>query len=67
MDWNLVTELIGNLGFPIFCCVALIYSNYKSEERNRETITKLQDTINNNSVVLTKLCEKLDTVIGSVE
>lgn len=67
MEWTTIVEMVSNLGFPIVCCIALIYSNYRSEENNRETISKLQETINNNSIVLTKLCEKLDEAIGRIE
>ena len=32
MDIAAITQLIGSLGFPIACCIYLIYSNNKANE-----------------------------------
>ena len=70
MDANTITTLIGTLGFPIVaffvCCYALKYAYDKSLEANKEAFKKLEElteAINNNTIVLTKLVEK----VGEIE
>lgn len=45
-------NFISSVGFPIACCVYIIYTNSKKLE-------KLEETINNNTNVMIRLCEKL--------
>lgn len=59
MDVSVITQLIGSLGFPIVACAALFYENYKQSERHAEETEKLTDAINNNTIVLQKLVDKL--------
>jgi hypothetical protein len=76
MDW---TQVISSLGFPIACCVAMgIYVN-KLTQQNREDTKELNkqhseemmvfkseitDALNNNTIALNRLCEKLDVEKG---
>ena len=55
-----VTTLISTVGFPIFMCLSLFYYIQKEGIANREQIAKLSETINNNTIVITKLLERLD-------
>lgn len=50
-----ITTMISTLGFPIVCCAALFYQNWKLEERHQEEITKLSDVIAANTAALTEL------------
>ena len=59
MDIAAITQLIGSLGFPIACCVYLIYSNNKANEAHKEEIDKLRQTVENNTHVMIKLCSKM--------
>ena len=59
MDIGALTQLIGSLGFPIACCIYLIYSNNKANEAHKEEIDKLRQTVENNTHVMIKLCSKL--------
>lgn len=59
MDITALTQLIGSLGFPIACCIYLIYSNNKANEAHKEEIDKLRQTVENNTHVMIKLCSKL--------
>lgn len=74
MDW---TQLISTLGFPIVCCVALAIYVTKITEQNREDTKELnkrhteemlefkediKEALNNNTIALNKLCEKLEKV-----
>lgn len=57
MGVNEITQLISNLGFPIVVCGALAYwVKYTTDKQRNEVTTAL----NNNTIALTKLCERLD-------
>lgn len=60
MDFQSITSLIGSLGFPIVCCIALFLQLQKSGERHKEEINKLSEAINNNTAVMTELIAKLE-------
>lgn len=66
-----ITQLITSVGFPIVaCCAAAYYIKYISD-KNREEVSELNkqhqeemlkvtEAINNNTLVITKLCDKLN-------
>lgn len=54
-----VVNLISNLGFPIACVVALFYLLNKQREEHKEECSKFTEAINNNTIALTKLADKL--------
>lgn len=62
-----IVQIISTVGFPIvaflICVYGLKYAYDKSREdnnKNMEIITKLADSINNNTVVLTQLVEEIN-------
>lgn len=59
MDLSGITTLISSVGFPIACCIYLIYSNQKTAERHAGEVEKLRETVENNTKVMLKLCNKL--------
>lgn len=59
MDTNAIVQLISGLGFPIACCIAMFWQNNKLNESHKEETTKLNETINNNTIVLNHLIDKL--------
>jgi preprotein translocase subunit YajC len=63
MEMNEVISLISNVGFPIAVCVALFYFMMKQEERHRDEMTKLNDTVESNTKVLTELCTLIKTLV----
>lgn len=54
-----VVNLISNLGFPIACVVALFWLLNKQREEHKEESAKFTEAINNNTLALTKLADKL--------
>lgn len=71
MDITTVTQLISTVGFPIAMCALMAWFTYDQTEKHRkevtdlnnqhaEEMTKVTDALNNNTIALTKLCEKLD-------
>lgn len=64
MDMNMITQLISSVGFPIACCIYLIYSNNKNNEKHTEEVEKLRTTVDNNTKAMLKLCNKLGVDIN---
>ena len=62
MDLNTIGQLIGSLGFPITMCIYMAYSNNKLNEQHRESEAKLTEIINNNTLALTKLSDRIDNI-----
>lgn len=59
MDWNAVIQLISTLGFPIVCCIALFWYMVKQRDLHKEEINELKKSIDNNTIILSRLYEKL--------
>ena len=70
MDIQAILQAITTVGFPIVCCGAMMWYVKYSTDRNREEVDKLNElhkketaeltqAVNNNTVVLTRLCEIL--------
>lgn len=55
MDVNLITDLVSNVAFPIAAFVMMYYSNTR-------TIEELRETIEENSLIMAKISEKLDNI-----
>ena len=67
MDIQIFIQAVTQVGFPIVCCGAMMWYVKYSTDKNREEIDKLNEqhrremttAVNNNTVVLTRLCEIL--------
>ena len=70
MDIQAILQAITTVGFPIVCCGAMMWYVKYQTDRNREEVDKLNEqhraemtdmttAVNNNTVVLTRLCEIL--------
>ena len=71
MDANTIITLVGSLGFPIVACIAMgwffakVNDNYRQDIKeiqttHREETKTMTEAINNNTMVLQKLCDRLD-------
>lgn len=60
MDFSTVAGLISSVGFPIFACVYLAWNQRDQDARYREDLTKMRETVENNTKIMVKICEKLD-------
>lgn len=67
MDVELLTQLIGSLGFPIVACIYMAVTQQKSEERHSKEVDELRKAVNNNTNVMVKLCTKLGVDIDVKE
>ena len=66
-----IIQLISSLGFPIVACVFIAIwtakqnDNYRTDikelqREHKEEINQVTEALNNNTLVLQKLCDKLD-------
>jgi hypothetical protein len=55
-----VINLIKDLGFPIAVCIAMFWLNNKQVEQHKEEMSKVTDALNNNTLALTELRDRLD-------
>lgn len=56
---QLLSSLIGNLGFPIACVVAMFYMWNKEREEHKAESAKWVEAINRNTEVIANLTVKL--------
>lgn len=73
MDFNTIITAIGSLGFPIVGCIVIAWffyhvnENYRNDIKelnasHKNEIKQLSDVIASNTLVLQKLCDKLDSI-----
>lgn len=62
MDLSQISSIIGSLGFPIFMCILLYNRMDKQDERHQEEMSKLTESLNNNTIALTELTAKLEGI-----
>lgn len=71
MDANVIITMIGSLGFPIVACIGMaiffreVNKNYREDIKelstnHRNEMDKVTEAINNNTIVVQKLIDKLD-------
>lgn len=75
MDFPTIVTAISTVGFPVICCLGMGWYVKYSTDRQREDTKELnaqhsaemmafkdeiKDALNNNTIALTKLCERLD-------
>lgn len=71
MDANAIITMVGSLGFPICACIFMgIYvkmtnENFRNDVKelsnnHRTEMDKITEAINNNTLVIQKLIDKLD-------
>lgn len=59
MDFGTITQLISSVGFPIACCVYLVYNQNKADERHRDEVEKLRRSLDNNTTVMKNVLDEL--------
>lgn len=59
MDASAIIQIISNVGFPIAVCLICFWYVNKLTETHKEEVNKLTDALNNNTLVMQKLCDKL--------
>ena len=61
---NDLATLISTLGFPVAMCLIMCYYINKINDAHKEETDKFAEALNNNTLVLQKLCDKLDSEVN---
>lgn len=60
MDVNTLVTIVGSLGFPIAACMGCMWYVKYQADNHKEEINKITESLNNNTLVIQKLVDKLD-------
>ena len=52
-------QVIQTLGFPIAVAIAMFWQNTKLHEQHKDEMTKITEALNNNTIALTELKDKI--------
>lgn len=63
MDYEMISNFITTLGFPIVVCCALFWYVNKQSEAHKEEIDTLRTTIQDNTTLLHEVKELISTLI----
>lgn len=58
-----IMNMISSVGFPIVACIFLYKQNCNQSTSHKEELKTMGDIIQNNTLSITKLYEKMDTLI----
>lgn len=75
---NAVINAVATVGFPIVCCGVLMYYQKYTRDKDSEQLKQLSqshaeemktmsDALSNNTLVLQKLCDKIDSGVNMNE
>ena len=59
MDVQTLTQIVSSLGFPIVVAGAMFWKMNKQDEDHKEEMNKITEAVNNNTLALQKLLDKL--------
>ena len=59
MDIDIMSQVVSNLGFPIACVIVMFFMWNKEREDHKTEADKWIEAINNNTLVMEKLLERL--------
>ena len=59
MDANTITTLVNSVGFPIATFFVCAWYINKQSDAHKEEIQNITDALNNNTLAITKLADKL--------
>ena len=62
MDWNGIASVISSLGFPIVMCIILVWYIKDSNDKQSSEMSGITEALNNNTLVIQKLCDKMDLI-----
>lgn len=55
MDWILISEVVGDVGFPIMIATVLVYQNKSSNDAFFKLYCELKETIDKNTQAISEL------------
>ena len=64
--YNALIQAVSTVGFPIVCCLLMMKNNKEMQDANTKKEESLQKVIEDNTLSITKLYEKIDTLIDTI-
>lgn len=64
MDFTVLSQVIGSLGFPIAMCVYMVYVNQSKDKEHAEEQKQMTEALNELKLVIQKILDKLDSMEG---
>ena len=64
--YNALIQAVSTVGFPIVCCLLMMKNTKEMQDANTKKEERLQSVIENNTLGITKLYEKIDTLIDTI-
>jgi hypothetical protein len=64
---NDVVSIISTVGFPIAACVALFWQSNQMQKQHKEEMDGVKEALNNNTLVVQKLVDKLGDIVKKEE
>ena len=64
--YNAIIQAVSTVGFPIVCCLLMMKNNEEMQDVDAKKEERLQSVIENNTLSITKLYEKIDTLIDTI-
>ena len=64
MGVNDIITIISTVGFPIAACVALFWQSTETQKSHKEEMDGVKEALNNNTLVVQKLVDKLAEIVG---
>ena len=65
--FNVILQAVSTVGFPIAMCVLLLWYIKNQTETHKEESEKFTEALNKNTLVLKKLCDKMEFDHGRIE
>ena len=63
MDINIILQAISTVGFPIVVSAAMFWKMNKQDEDHKLEMEKVTEAVNNNTLVIQKLVDKLNVEV----
>lgn len=63
--FNVVIQAISVVGFPIVVSLILMYVVYMQNKNHKDEMNELRKTIENNTIAITQLVDKINTVFSN--
>ena len=60
MDASSIVTVVSQVGFPIAMCLVMAWYIKYTNDQHKEEIDKITEALNNNTLAVQKLCERMD-------
>ena len=67
MGVNDIVTILSTVGLPIAACVALFCPTNQIQKNHHEEMDGVKEALNNNTLVVQKLVDKLSDIVGKEE